>query len=61
MSDSEKWTIRADRHMMPWLIPAVNDGPVKDCVLVASMQGNEMVSISLHVADAPAGEERKSS
>lgn len=58
MSDLQKWTIRSDRHMMPWVIPAVDHGPVKDCVLVARMDGNEMLSISLHVASAPGKDER---
>ena len=46
-------TQRDDRHFMPWLIPAIDDEPLKDCVLVATMHGNEMQSISLHVAFSP--------
>ena len=61
MVERRKLTVRSDRHVMPWLIPAVKHGPSKDCVLVASMEGNEMLTISLHVADAPASEEQESS
>ena len=43
-------TLRSDRHLMPWLVKSVPHGPTKDCVLVATMDGNEMLSVSLHVA-----------
>ena len=58
MVDQRKLTIRSDRHVMPWVIAAVNEQPMKDCVLVASMDGNEMLSISLHVASDPAADQK---
>lgn len=48
IEDSGETTLRDDRHLMPWFIPAVPHGPVKDSLLVATMDGNEMRSISLH-------------
>ena len=39
--------------VMPWYITAGPDGLQKDAILVAVMEGNEMVSISLHVAHQP--------
>lgn len=38
---------------MPWFIGAGDDGVTKDCILVAVMDGLEMLSISLHVAGEP--------
>ena len=51
MSDQQNTTVRSDRHLMPWVIAAKDDAPVKDCVLVATMDGSEILSISLHVVD----------
>ena len=46
--------IREDSvDVMPWYITAGADGLQKDAILVAVMDGNEMVSISLHVAHQP--------
>ena len=41
--------------VMPWYIAAGNDGLQKDAILVAVMDGKEIVSISLHVAHQGAG------
>jgi hypothetical protein len=39
--------------VMPWYITAGADGLQKDAILVAVMDGDQMVSISLHVAHQP--------
>ncbi len=54
MRESKTQEIKVD--VMPWYIPAGNDGLQKDAILVAVMDGKEMVSISLHVAHHCAGE-----
>ncbi len=40
-------------YVMPWHITAApdEDGLTKDCILVATMNGNEIQTISLHLAD----------
>lgn len=43
------YTERNDAHIMPWRIGAGDDGILIDSMLVATMVGNEMLSISLHV------------
>lgn len=48
-------TLRNGVNVMPWQIEA-GDGLAKRCILVAVMNGNEMQSISLHVAEQPQGE-----
>ncbi len=45
-------TERSDHHVMPWHLEPSDDGLRKPCILVARMSGNEMLAISLHVADA---------
>ncbi len=51
--------IREDSvDVMPWYITAGSDGLQKDAILVAVMDGNEMVSISLHVAHQPCAYDR---
>ncbi len=52
-----KMTQRDDQHVMPWHIAAGNDGLLRDAILVATMDGEEMLTISLHVATTPAGME----
>lgn len=49
---------KTQKNLMPWLIEAGNDGLSKDCVLVASMVGAEMMGISLHVVEPPKKEEQ---
>jgi hypothetical protein len=41
-----------DINVMPWHIQASpeEDGLTRDCVLVAVMNGNEMQTVSLHLA-----------
>jgi hypothetical protein len=46
------YTVRQDVHLMPWQIEP-SEGLSKTCILVATMNGNEMQAISLHVADPP--------
>lgn len=48
-----KLTQRDDPHFMPWHIPAGDDGLLRDAILVAKMDGEEMLTISLHVATSP--------
>lgn len=48
---------KTQKNLMPWLIEAGNDGLSKDCVLVASMVGAEMIAVSLHVVAEPKKEE----
>jgi hypothetical protein len=45
-------TIRRGVNLMPWQIEA-GDGLNQRCILVAVMNGNEMQSVSLHVAEQP--------
>ena len=45
-------TERADHHLMPWHLQPGEDGLQKPCILVAKMHGNEILTISLHVADS---------
>ena len=45
-------TERSDDHLMPWHLEPSDDGLSKPCILVARMNGNEMLTISLHVADS---------
>jgi hypothetical protein len=50
-------TERADLNLMPWHIRAAEyDNLTADCILVAVMDGNEIQTISLHVAEKPIGE-----
>ena len=51
--DQPEYTKRNDKHMMPWHIKAKDAGIGKDCILVATMLGDEMVAVSLHVASLP--------
>ena len=44
---------------MPWHIGAAEAGLLRDAILVATMQGEEMLAISLHVATEPASGERR--
>ena len=48
-------TLRNDLHFMPWQI-AASEGLKQPCILVATMRGNEIQTISLHVA-GPAPED----
>jgi len=48
---------KSQKNLMPWLIEAADDGLSKDCVLVASMDGGEMVGVSLYVVEKPKKEE----
>ena len=50
-------TLRNDLHFMPWQITA-SEGLKQPCILVATMRGNEIQTISLHVAGPPPGDER---
>ena len=43
-------TIRQGINLMPWKIDP-DDGLNQTCILVAVMNGSEMQSVSLHVAD----------
>ena len=43
---------RSDHHLMPWHLEPSDDGLSKPCILVARMDGNEILTISLHVADS---------
>ena len=45
-------TLRDDQHFMPWQITA-SEGLKQPCILVATMRGNEIQTISLHVAGPP--------
>ena len=49
-----KLTKRDDQHVMPWHIAAGDDGLLRDAILVATMDGEKMLTISLHVATIPA-------
>lgn len=49
--------MRNDLHFMPWQI-AASDSLKQPCILVATMRGNEIQTISLHVSGPPPGEER---
>lgn len=40
-------------NLMPWHIKAGEDGLLRDSILVATMNGNEILTISLHVASVP--------
>ena len=51
---SPKMTQRDDQHVMPWHIAPGDDGLLRDAILVATMNGQEMLTISLHVATTPA-------
>ena len=52
MSEQRKeTTVRPDQHLMPWIIAGVHTPTTRDCVLVATMIGNEMQNISLHVLE----------
>jgi hypothetical protein len=44
---------RNEIYVMPWHITAApdDDGLTKDCILVATMNGTEIQTISLHLAD----------
>lgn len=42
-----------EMQVMPWFIPAGDDGLKLDCIMVAVMDGDEIRSISLHLAGAP--------
>ena len=50
--DERTYTERRDVNLMPWQIEAA-DGLTQACILVATMKGNEMLSVSLHVASNP--------
>lgn len=52
-ASAPKLTQRDDQHCMPWHIAAGDDGLLRDAILVAKMDGEEMLTISLHVATAP--------
>lgn len=56
-SIAPKLTHRTDQHFMPWHIAAGKDGLLRDAILVAKMDGSEMLSISLHVATTARPEE----
>lgn len=45
-------TMRNDLHFMPWQI-AASEGLKQPCILVATMRGNEIQTISLHVSGPP--------
>ena len=51
------YTERRDVHLLPWLVTAGSDGLKRDCFLIATMDGAEMVAVSLHVV-AKADEEK---
>jgi hypothetical protein len=46
------YTLREDINLLPWQIEA-GDMLQQPCILIATMNGNEMLSISLHVAQQP--------
>ena len=46
------YTERRDINLMPWQIKPANELQ-QPCILVATMKGNEMLSISLHAASDP--------
>ena len=54
---TQKITQRDDQHVMPWHIAAGQDGLLRDAILVATMDGEQMLTISLHVATVPADTE----
>jgi len=49
-------TVREDLHLMPWHFRAEDAELGKDCILVATMLGGEMQTVSLHVASLPNAE-----
>ena len=51
-------TLRNDLHFMPWQI-AASEGIKQPCILVATMRGNEIQTISLHVAGPPGDEQAR--
>ncbi len=55
MMQDRQFTHRQDTSLMPWTIAASGDLQ-RPCILVAKMDGNEMVTISLHVIDPPSAE-----
>lgn len=48
---------KGQESIMPWVIEAADDGLTKDCVLVAKMNGGDMLSVSLYVATPAEKEE----
>ena len=40
-------------HLMPWHFSPENTAVGKDCMLIATMLGNEIQTISLHVGTLP--------
>ncbi len=53
--DQPVYTEREDQHVMPWHIRAADAETNKDCILVATMIGNVMQTVSLHVAEGADG------
>ena len=51
------YTSRDDINVMPWYIKAGPDGLKKDAILVATMDGNNMLTISLHSVRSEAKDE----
>ena len=52
-ASSPEITHREDLHCMPWHIAAAEAGLRRDAIMVATMKGEEMIAISLHVATQP--------
>ena len=50
MEQQPTYTVRHNVHVMPWQIEPSEDLN-RACILLAVMNGNEMQSVSLHVAD----------
>jgi hypothetical protein len=51
--DQPVHTEQEELYVMPWHFRAEDAENGKDCILVATMLGNEMLAVSLHVASLP--------
>jgi len=53
MPEQTSSNAKQELSVMPWFIPAGDDGLGKDCIMVAIMNGPDIQSISLHLAARP--------
>lgn len=49
----EQTNAKPELAIKPWYVAAGDDGLHKDCIMVAVMNGNDLQSISLHLAAQP--------
>jgi len=50
---TETYVERTETHVMPWHFKAEDAENGRDCVLIATMLGDEMLTISLHAGHLP--------